>query len=57
MELSEIKEKLEEAMEIENWDIVIEVINEIEIEEIYKSPYDDSEEEDWGWMASTDVIW
>ena len=48
MELSELKEKLEEAVEVENWDIVIEVINEIEIKEIYKSPYDDSEEENWG---------
>ena len=48
MELSEIKEKLEEAMETENWDIVLEVIGDIEIEEIYKSPYDDSEEETWG---------
>ena len=48
MELAEIKEKLEEAMETENWDIVLEVIGDIELDEIYKSPYDDSEEETWG---------
>jgi|TARA_Y100000310_G_scaffold239590_1_gene243249 hypothetical protein len=48
LELTEIIEKLEEAVETENWDMVIEVINEIEIKEIYKSPYDDSDEETWG---------
>ena len=48
MELSEIKEKLEEAMEIENWDIVLEVIGELDLKENYTSPYDDSDEEDWG---------
>ena len=57
MDLVEIKEKLEEAVEMENWDIVIEVIGDIELEENYTSPYDDSDEETWGWMASTDVIW
>ena len=56
MELSEIKEKLEEALTKENWDIIIEVIGDIEIEETYTSPYDDSDEETWGWMVSTDVI-
>ena len=48
MELSEIKEKLEEALEMENWDIVIEVIGDIDIEENYTSPYDVHHDEDWG---------
>ena len=50
MDLVEIKEKLEEAVEMENWDIVLEIIGDIELEEIYKSPYDDSDsdEETWG---------
>ena len=50
MELSEIKEKLEEALEMENWDIVIEVIGDIDIEENYMSPFTnggDDEEENW----------
>jgi hypothetical protein len=48
LELSEIKEKLEEALEKEDWDIVLEVIGDIELEETYTSPYDDSDEETWG---------
>jgi hypothetical protein len=48
LELSEIKEKLEEALEMENWDIVLEVIGDIDLEENYTSPYDDSDVEDWG---------
>ena len=56
MELSEIKEKLEEALKMENWDIVLEVIGDLDIEENYTSPYDNSDVEDWGWMVSTDVI-
>ena len=47
MELSEIKEKLEEALEMENWDIVLEVIGDIDLEENYTSPYDDSEIEEY----------
>ena len=35
MELSEIKEKLEEAVDTESWDIVIEVIGDIDLEENY----------------------
>ena len=31
--LKEIKEKLEEALEIGNWDIIIELIGDIEFEE------------------------
>ena len=48
MELSEIKEKLEEAVDTESWDIVIEVIGDIELEANYISPYDGNDEEDWG---------
>ena len=48
MDLVEIKEKLEEAMEEENWDIVLEVIGELDLKENYISPYDDSDEETWG---------
>jgi len=47
LELSEIKEKLEEAMEIENWDIVLEVIGDIELEENYTSPYDNDDDEEF----------
>ena len=46
MELSEIKEKLEEAVDTESWDIVIEVIGDIALEENYQSPYDDSDDEE-----------
>ncbi len=45
MELSEIKEKLEEAVDTESWDIVIEVIGDIDLEENYTSPYDDDSED------------
>ena len=48
MDLVEIKEKLEEALETENWDIVLEIIGDIDLEENYTSPYDDSENEDDG---------
>ena len=48
MELTEIKEKLEEAMETENWDIVLEVIGDLDLEENYISPYDVRADEDWG---------
>ena len=47
MELSEIKEKLEEALETENWDIVLEIIGDIDLEENYTSPYDDSDDEEF----------
>ena len=45
MELSEIKEKLEEALEMENWDIVLEVIGDIDLEENYTSPYDNGDDD------------
>ncbi len=48
MELADIKNKLEEAVETENWNIVVEVLEQIEIETNYTSPYDDGEEEIWG---------
>jgi hypothetical protein len=48
MELVDIKNKLEEAVETENWNLVVEVLEQIEIEANYTSPYDDSEEEIWG---------
>ena len=49
MNLTEIKEKLEEALESENWDKVVEVIGDIELEEHYTSPYEkDDSDEDWG---------
>ena len=50
MELLELKEKLEEALETENWDIILELISDIEIEENYMSPFTnggDDEEENW----------
>ena len=37
MDLVEIKEKLEEALDEENWDIVLEVIGDIDLEENYTS--------------------
>ena len=48
MDLVEIKEKLEEALDEENWDIVLEVMGDIDLEENYTSPYDDSDVEAWG---------
>jgi hypothetical protein len=49
LDLVEIKEKLEEALDREDWDIVVEIIGDIELEENYTSPYDNGdEEEDWG---------
>ena len=43
MDLVEIKEKLEEALETENWDIVLEIIGDIDLEENYTSPYDNGD--------------
>ena len=47
MGMAEIKEKLEEALERENWDIVLEVIGDIELEENYTSPYDNDDDEEF----------
>jgi|TARA_B100000287_G_scaffold24634_1_gene23892 hypothetical protein len=50
MELSDIKNKLEEAVDTENWDIIVEVIEELDLKTHYIPPYetDDSDEEIWG---------
>ena len=40
MEVAEIKERLQEAVDKENWDIIIEIIDDIELEEDYISPFD-----------------
>jgi hypothetical protein len=48
MEVAEIKERLQEAVDKESWDIVIEIIDDIELEEDYISPFDEYEEDsDW----------
>ena len=47
MDVREILEKLEEAKEEENWDLVQEVI-EIMIEMSMDNPFDEYQDEDWG---------
>ena len=50
MEVAEIKERLQEAVDKESWDIIIEVIGDIELEEDYISPFDEYEKDsdtDW----------
>ncbi len=47
MDMQEILEKLEEAKEEENWDLVQEVI-EIMIEMNIDNPFDEYQDEDWG---------
>jgi|TARA_R100000030_G_C3176160_1_gene104651 hypothetical protein len=47
MDIQEILEKLEEAKEEENWDLVQEVI-EIMIEMNIDNPFDEYQDEDWG---------
>ena len=47
MDVREILEKLEEAKEEENWDLVKEVI-EIMIEMSMDNPFDEYQDEDWG---------
>ena len=47
MDVREILEKLEEAKEEENWDLVQEVI-EIMIEMNIDNPFDEYQDEDWG---------
>jgi len=46
-DIQEILEKLEEAKEEENWDLVQEVI-EIMIEMNIDNPFDEYQDEDWG---------
>ena len=54
MDLEEILHNLEEAKELEDWDIVGE---NIEFIRALIDDYDEyNSEEDWGWMVSTDVI-
>ena len=54
MDLEEILHKLEEAKELEDWDMVSE---NIEFIRLLIDDYDEyNSEEDWGWMVSTDVI-
>ncbi len=48
MELNDIKEKLEEGLTNKDWEKVVEVIGDIEVEENYLPPFgDDYHEEDW----------
>ena len=47
MDIQEILEKLKEAKEEENWDLVQEVI-EIMIEMNIDNPFDEYQDEDWG---------
>ena len=44
--LKEVLEKLEEAIEKEDWNIVQELLNDIEMELEYANPFDQYEEED-----------
>ncbi len=54
MDLEEILHNLEEAKELEDWDMVSE---NIEFIRLLIDDYDEyNSEEDWGWMVSTDVI-
>ena len=54
MDLEEILHKLDEAKELEDWDMVDECIESLRI---LIDDYDEyNSEEDWGWMVSTDVI-
>lgn len=41
MSIAEIKEKLQEAFNTENWNIISEIIQELELELDYISPFDD----------------
>jgi hypothetical protein len=48
MEVVEIKERLQEAVDKESWDIIIELLGDIEMEIDYISPFNDYEDEtDW----------
>ena len=44
--LKEVLEKLEEAIEKEDWNIVQELLNDIEMELEYANPFDQYEEEE-----------
>ena len=47
MDLQEVLDKLDEALEDKNWDLVQEVFEEL-IEINLDNPYDDYDGEDWG---------
>ena len=54
MDLEAILHQLEEAKELEDWDMIEESIESIRA---LIDDYDEYQsEEDWGWMVSTDVI-
>ena len=54
MNLEEILHKLEEAKELQDWDVVDDSIEAIRL---LIDDYDEyNNEEDWGWMVSTDVV-
>ena len=44
--LKDVLEKLENAIELEDWTIVQELLNDIEMELEYANPFDQYEEED-----------
>ena len=44
--LKEVLEKLEEAIEKEDWNIVQELLNDIEMEVEYANPFDQYEDEE-----------
>ena len=54
MDLEAVLHQLEEAKELEDWDMIEESIESIRA---LIDDYDEYQsEEDWGWMVSTDVI-
>jgi len=54
MDLQEVLNKLEEAIEEKNWDSVQEVYEQL-IELNLDNPFDDYNGEDWGWLVLTGV--
>ena len=54
MDLEEVLHKLEEAKELEDWNMIEECIDAIRV---LIDDFDEyNNEETWGWMVSTDVI-
>ena len=54
MDLEEVLHKLEEAKELKDWDMIEECMEAIRV---LIDDFDEyNNEEDWGWMVSTDVI-
>jgi len=48
MEVVEIKERLQEAIDKESWDIIIELLADITLEVEYISPFDEYDDDtDW----------